>query len=208
MTVYQGSDVLDQTEPSRDGDRDFTFDRPFVLLDNEIGRRQSDADGPAPALQTPFIWIADGRTEIQALKDFLLARKGRAVPFWVPSYQRDMRPTINPADASAQLTIRRFAYTSQMFASTGARRHLAIYEHHGAAPIYRKVTGSEEAEDGLTETLSLDSNFTQDYDKDKVIVSFLVLCRMTNDKNSFEWLSRDVVRAELSFTEVPLEAPT
>lgn len=207
MTDYQGYYVL-EVEPHREDRQSFDFNRPFSLLDNEIGRRLSEAHGVAPSLDYPFTWIASGRAQIQEMRDFLLARKGRAVPFWVPSYQRDLRPVLDPSNGSAQLTIRRVAYTSQMFVPSGARRHLAIYEHPGAAPFYRKVTTSAEDVDTNTEVLGLDANFADDYLKDRVVVSFLVLCRMTNDSNDIQWLSRDVAKAEFKFTEVPREAPT
>lgn len=206
MTVYASYDVL-EIQPSREGEKPHSYSRPFSLFDTKTGQRSSSPNGPMPAVTHPFIWVAQGRPACQQVIDFLLARKGRAVPFWVPTYQRDLRPSEDILTDGEDITIKRVSYTSQMFVAGGARRHLAVFPHPGAAPLYRKVLNSEESISG-TETLTVDSSFPGTYPKDTVMISFLVLCRLTEDMNSYEWLTNEVIRAELSFTEIPLEAPT
>lgn len=207
MTIYAGFDVLDQMQPSREGPKPILFDREFNLLDNQTGVRGSDAAGLAPTTNHPFIWIARDRTEIQTLKTFILARKGRAVPVWVPTYQKDFQLTQDLLIGGATIAIKRIGYASQMFPNHGGRRHVAIFPTPYAAPIYRKITAGVEDVSGLTETLTVDSNFPATYSKDTVLICFLLLCRLTNDENTYDWVNNSVVRAELSFTEIPLEAP-
>lgn len=206
MTIYQGFDVL-EVEPSRDGARVNTFNRPFNLLDPVTGKRDSDADGPNPKVEFPFLWIAKGRTEIQALKDFLVARRGRAVPFWVPSYQRDLRPSLDIANGVATFTIKRVGYATQVFSGSNGRRHLALYSIPSGPASYRKVITALESGGGTTEDLTLDATTTSVYVASACVISFLRFCRLSDDENTLEWLDNKTVRCELSFTEIPLEAP-
>lgn len=207
MTVYAGYDVL-EVEPSRDGAKTHTYMRPFNLLDTATGKRDADEDGPAPSLEIPFVWVASSRAEIGAMKTFLNARKGRAVPFWVPSYQRDLRLNATLFGGGSAFVIKRVGYSTLVFPDSNARRHLAFYTIPSAVPAYRKVLSAVESGGGTTEDLTVDSTLPAGtYEQATSVISFLRLCRLTNDENIIEWLDNKTARCNLSFTEIPLEAP-
>ncbi len=87
--TYLGHDVL-TLDYNRVGAIEERLKRKFVLLDSKTGKRVSDEQAPAPAGSRPFTWTALGRTEIATMRAFLDARVGRAVPFWLPSFQWDL----------------------------------------------------------------------------------------------------------------------
>jgi hypothetical protein len=207
MTTYLTYDVLDVIQPSRDGNKLNSFERPFNMLDTVTGKRDSDANGPNPKVQFPFTWIAVGRTEIQTLKDFLIARRGRAVPFWVPSYQRDLRPNVDIGSGVAAFVIKRVGYSTLMFNDSNGRRYIALYTTPSSTPVFRKVLSAAESGGGTTEDLTIDSTTPNGYNKDTCVISFLKFCRLTDDENTLEWLDNNTVRCNLGITEIPLEAP-
>ncbi len=86
---YLGHDVL-ELNYNRIGAFEERLRRKFVLLSSKTGRRIADEQAPAPAASRPFTWTAIGRDEITAMRNFIDARKGRAVPFWLPSFQWDL----------------------------------------------------------------------------------------------------------------------
>ncbi len=87
--TYLGYDVL-ALNYNRLGPFQEQLRRKFVLLDSRTGKRVADEQAPAPAPSRPFTWTALGRAEIAAMRAFLDARVGRAVPFWLPSFQWDL----------------------------------------------------------------------------------------------------------------------
>ena len=86
---YLGHDVL-ELNYNRVGAFEERLRRKFVLLSSKTGRRIADEQAPAPAASRPFTWTAIGRDEITTMRTFLDARRGRAIPFWLPSFQWDL----------------------------------------------------------------------------------------------------------------------
>lgn len=205
FTQYQGYDVLDQRVHDRQGKLEEQSRRRFVLLDNVTGKRQAYIPTAAPAPLRTFLWTCASRAEVAQLRAFLDARKGRAVPFWLPSYQQDLVLAADAANAATSLTVQRIAYALQMFPSTGARRHLALYPHGGGTLTLRKVSDATDGDP--TESLALSSALPQAYPAATTIVSFLKLCRLEDDDVEIRWLGENVARASLRFRELPNEAP-
>ena len=123
--TYLGFDIL-ALDYNRTGPFEETSRRKFVLAGG-IGKRWADEQSAAPAPGRPFTWTAFGRQEIWELLAFVDARKGRAVPFWMPSLQPDLSLSADFSPGASLATIRWIRYAQQMFGTTGARRHLALW---------------------------------------------------------------------------------
>jgi len=206
VSTYLGLDVLDLTRHNREGTLAEIVRRKFVLLDPQTGQRVSDAQAAAPAPTRPFLWTCFSRPEITAMQAFLDARKGRCVPFWLPSYQQDLTLDQDAANGATSLTVKWVGYTGQMFPAGGGRRHLALYDPI-SAPVYRKVTAATDPGGRVTESLGLDSGTPRAFPAATTVVSFLKLCRLEEDKTRTNWLSRGVAEAAITVRELPQEAP-
>lgn len=206
--TYLGYDVL-ELNYNRRGAIEEQLDRDFVILDGKTGKRTADERAESPAAVRPFIWTADNRAEGAVMRAFLAARKGRAIPFWLPSYQWDLALAEDFLTSAATLTIEWVRYAQQYFSTTGARRHVALWTHGVAGAMdYYRVAGASDPGTEVTETLTLDPVAVRDYDAETTVVSFLKLCRLESDFVTITYPDGVHAEAEIEARELPNEAPT
>ena len=203
--TYLGLDVLDQVAHNRRGVYQDDAQREFELLDTGTGTRSSDARGSAPTPVRPFQWTCLDRAAIAQLRAFVHARKGRAVPFWVPTYQQDLTLATDLTSGGSTATIRWVGYSQYLFANTG-RRHLAFIQP-GGAMLLRKVTGVSDPGTYITEDLALSASVSPTQPAATTIISFLRLCRLESDELVIDWKSRSVAEATLQLHDLGMEAP-
>lgn len=203
VTVAFGFDVLEtQTDRVRGiGDQ---YLRSAYLLDNGTGIRAADATFPAPAIARDMTWVAFTRAEVKALRAFIDARKGRAVPFWMPSWDDDMTLTAPVSAGVNVFTVQSMGYAANVFPAGPAHRY--IYLLDGTTARFGKVTGAVDNGDG-TETITLLNNLTADISPATTQISFLRLCRLDSDDVDIEWITGGIATARLSIVELPAEVP-
>lgn len=204
--IYAGHDVL-LLDYHRGGAVDERLQRRFTVLDNKTGRQSIDETSAAPAAVQPFTWMAFGRAEMAALRAFLDARVGRAVPFWLPSLQWDLRLAVPAPAAEANLAIAWTRYCRDRWGTTGARRHLALWRLGQLQPDCYRVAAASDPDDGLSEILTLDPVTVRRYEVEDTVVSFLKLCRLESDEVEISYPSPQVAEATIRAVELPLEAP-
>jgi len=205
VTTYLGFDVLDQVMHNRRDSTEVRSDRGFDVLDNATGLRDSWIRTHAAAPARPFLWTCFTRAQAAALRAFILARRGRAVPFWVPSYQQDLRLSSDVSAGASGLNIRWIGYQRHLFGDGGWRRHLALYDQHLQLELH-KVTAAADPNDYITESLTLSAPLAHNWAAATTIVSFLHLCRLDEDGAKLSWRGQ-TAEAQLTFRELPLEAP-
>lgn len=206
--TYRGFDVL-ILDYNRDGPITDRLSRDFVVLDATTGLRTATENSESPAGVRPFKWTAIGRDEIASMRDFLDARKGRAVPFWLPSFQWDLTLSEDATAAQSVLSLVWMRYTQQMFGTTAARRHLAIWTlGDGSSMDCYRVSAANDPATGLTETITIDPSAAADYPAATTVLSFLKLCRLEDDRVTISYPSVNVAEAEIMVREIPHEAPT
>jgi hypothetical protein len=206
--IYRDLDVL-ILDYNRDGPIVDRFSRDFVVLDATTGLRTAAEHSESPAAVRPFKWTAIGREEISAMLAFLNARKGRAVPFWLPSFQWDLTLTEDVTATQSVLSLVWMRYTQQMFGMTGARRHVALWTlNDGSSMDCYRIAAANDPATGLTETVTIDPTAAADYPAASTVVSFLKLCRLEDDRVTITYPSVNVAEAEILVREIPLEAPT
>lgn len=207
MSTYLGYTVLDtKIHNRRERATGETFARGLRELDPVTTKRYADVVTVAPAPVRPFLWTCFSRPEITAMLAFLDERKGRAIPFWLPSYQQDLTLNDDLAQSASSATINWIGYTLHQFAGSGARRHLAFYAVGGGTMFFAKVTNATDPNNGVTESLALGTPASRLFPATSTIVSFLKLCRLDDDTAQWTWRSRDHAEAVLQFRELPLEA--
>jgi len=208
MSTYQGYDVL-ELNYNRDGDIAEAVTRKMQLLDNLTGEKQAAEHAPAPNPTRAFKWTAFGRAEIAAMRTFLEARVGRAVPFWFPSLQWDLKLASDLANTDTIAEIVWVRYTQQMFGTTGGRRHLAFFALGDQTPSmdYYMVTDANDPADEVTESLTISPGAARDYPAASTVISFLKLCRLENDQVEIVYPVVGIAEALIEVREIPMEAP-
>jgi hypothetical protein len=201
--TYMGYDVL-EVEPSADQPLKRTYTRDMAVLDATGGRITSlDTTGVATVDTSPFRWMMLSRADIDAYRTFRAARCGQLVPFWVPTWRRDLLIAVDLAPESTALVIEACTYTQYCFPQP-ARRYLAFLFPDGSK-YYRKVTAAV-ALDALRESLTLDAGLPVFVPR-STRVSFLTLCRQAVDDAELVWTTTTVAEADLEFLELPQEVP-
>ena len=203
VTSYLGFDVLSVTHDMREAVSE-AFGRRGEMVTGATGPRHFDDRGGVPFPVRSFLWTANDRTSCNAIRTFLDARKGRLVPFWVPTCCHDLRLAADAPDVASTLTIRRAGYLDFLY-SQACRRYLAFFPP-GGAMVVRKVTGGSTA--GLTtEQVTLDSAAGVALPADGTVISYLVLCRLAEDLTTLRWFSTWGCEASIRFAELPREVP-
>lgn len=205
--TYLGFDVL-ELNYNRIAGIEERLHRKFVLLDPRTGKRKADEQSPAPTGRRPFTWTAIGRDEIAAMRAFLEGRIGRAVPFWLPSYQWDLELSEDVVITQGSISIRWIRYVQQMFGTTGARRHIALWTlGDGSVMDYYRIDDADDPGDELTESIAIDPAAVRDYSAETTVVSFLKLCRLELDEVTISYPSGRTAESTIPVRELPLEAP-
>ncbi len=207
MSTHLGFDVL-ELDYNRNGPIDDRCVRKFVLLDSRTGKRVSDEQAPAAAPTRPFIWTAIGRDEIASMRTFLDARRGRAVPFWFPTFQWDLSFYGDALEGQTIIPIRWARYVQQMWGTTGGRRHVAVWTPPLPSMDYYRISEATDPGDYQEESITIDPAATRDYPEAGTVISFLRFCRLEEDVAEIRYLSSDVAEAKIHVREIPMEAPT
>ena len=202
MTEYLGYDVL-EIEPSRENAAALTSARQLERLDSASGKLGIvDKAGLSLAQRGAFLWVMTSRAEVEAFRQFRAARRGKLVPCWVPTWEADLALAEDVAADATGIVVARCGYTRFCFPSP-ARRYIALIA--GASKVYRRITAASEGTD--TETLTLDAPPGVAFAVAGSLVSYLLLCRLTEDDVSLEWENTEAASAALTFAEQPLEVP-
>lgn len=205
--TFLGYDVL-TIDYNRAGSQTERAVRKFEVLDPQTGKRTPDEHAPAPTWVRPITWLAIGRAAETELRDFLDARKGSAVPFWLPSLQWDLTLTEDLNEDAAIGTVQWVRYAQQMFGTTGARRHVALWAlGDGVAVDCYQISDADDPLNYATESITLDPVAVRDYPAGTTVISFLKLCRLEQDEVAVAYRSGNIAEATFMVREVSMEAP-
>jgi hypothetical protein len=206
VNQYLGIDLL---EIPGDGQvpRDDAFGRAFTLVGPGTGKRIPDDPVGVSSAVREYQWVGIGAADVQALKDFVDARKGRAHAFWLHTFEEDLRIASLALSGQSFIEIEAIGYAANLFPASAGRRHIAIINRVTGVTLIRKITAAENLLNGL-ESLTLDSPLTQTISGSaQWRTSFLRLCRLEDDAVVFAFDGRAYTTAQIRAREVPLEAP-
>jgi hypothetical protein len=120
----------------------FTYERDDFMLDSQVGPIQIVDPSDQARIVQRFSVMLKGREQTFAFRRFLAMARGRAVPFFTPTYMNDLIPvTTTISGTSIQCKLAGFA--SFMATYSQARTTIAIVFRDGTATIYRTVTTIE-----------------------------------------------------------------
>jgi hypothetical protein len=200
--TYLGIDVLETWNNVRDGIAT-SFLRVGEMIDNQTSARVWDDRATAAIPARSFTWTCVTRAECVALRDFIKARRGRTVPFWVPTYCWDLELAIDYPEEVNQLTVTNTGYGLYLGGSL-SRRFIAVFAA-GRPVEYREIVGVTSYP--TTEVIEINGNALSGLMAATTRICFLVLCRLADDTTTIEWFSRTACEAKIQFQELLREYP-
>jgi hypothetical protein len=203
--TYGGFDVLDARELSRNAPIGEAFTRKIALLDSESGAIEAVALAAAPRSVKAMRWATSGRAEAQVLRAFIESRRGRAIPFWAPSAQSDLRLTVDLAATATIATVQWVGYTENIWPMGRAGRHIAFYTPGGVFE-FKKIINATHTPGAATEALTLDSGVSQEYPAASTTIMLLRFCRLDADDVTIAWRGTKA-EATIPLRELPFEEP-
>jgi hypothetical protein len=199
---YQGLDVLTLPPNVADGDPDETYERDFDTVDHDKGAWFINDHSDGPMVSRPYKWLLKSRQEIMNFLAFLEVRKGKAIPFWMPTWSKDLEQVRDMDANDLNILIKNIGYTRYIKHHVN-RSVLIFYPSDGSTPIVKTITGSAESSSDNTETLSLNTSFgVIKKCADFKTISFLTYCRMDQDAFELTWHTDSIVEVSFRIREV------
>lgn len=182
--LYKGSDEMDEEFLTR-----------VDVVDYEWGSVKTDAPWANTKIKKPVQYIVQGLTDIMNFRKFLHRRAGRLRPYWMPSFNSDLR-VVKFGSVTTGLPV--YADDYNLFAAN--RTHIAVKLLNGTW-LSRTITGITDNLDG-TLTLTLDSTLGGILAADIQYVSYLGLYRFDSDVIELDWQSNRTVVTTIPVVEL------
>lgn len=196
---YLGLDILTIPPNSNAGLSD-SYERDMEVIDYKIGAWGSLSKSNAPVVTRPYSWLLKTRQEIMNFFAFLEVHKGKQVPFWMPTWSKDIElmQTISASDLS--ILIKGINYTKMINVHTN-RRYLIFYPvDPTSTPIVKKIMACSEV--GSNELLTIDTVFGSiKLITDFRAISFLTLGRFDQDAFEITWHSDSIADVSTTIRE-------
>nr|WP_320132328.1 hypothetical protein [uncultured Holophaga sp.] len=202
MTTYQSLDVL-TLHPNAREDGATTLSRAVEEFDPGLGRRVLTDPSGVTGRSRSWLWTCKSREEIVALRTWFMARRGKAIPFWAPTWRQDLELQAALDTTSTIATVAHVGYTDRAFPQA-ARRHLGFYID--GTWVCRQVSAAVAYPSTETEGLTLASALGVAAPLG-TLVSYLTLCRLDTDELQLPYTTDSIAEVSFTFVELPQEAP-
>lgn len=194
-TTHRSYPVL-TIKPNWSEDPRQDLQRQLALVDAGTGGQYVDDESGGPAYLQSHRWFLNGRTEIDAFRQWLYARKGRLSAFWMPTWAQDLVVVEDIGSSDTTIDVEYSGYADQVAQGIG-RRDIRIELRDGTV-FYRRITASTELSPTV-ERLTIASSLGSAVDADAVaLVSFLHLVRLNADGAEIQWWTWEVAEAALT----------
>jgi len=185
-------------------------DPALLLLRNPTGVDVRDRRQHRPAMDMTFEVMLQGREAVDSFRTFLEARQGRLVPFWLPSWDYDLRLVEDVEGPTNLLGIRRTEFVDNYLISNVHRVRRYLYFYRSGYETARYITTAEVI-DADTEQITVDENLPDDplgpdsYET----ICFLNYCRLGSDRIEIKWINGDnaIAMMPVHIIEYELETP-
>jgi len=203
---YAGLDVLTEPlmGPAPPGEG---YNRRAATVGGQPGVRVLRAQDDAAGWTRTLAFQLSGQARIEAMRAFLDARKGRAVPFWLPTWDEDLTLAGTCSAGSGFVYVCcpvDVGYDTLVYPLGPHRRHVQLWTH-GAAPAYHKLTALGDWADDVRE-IDLTPNLTATATI-ATRVSYLRYVRLDTDAPVIARRGPGYASCELPVREIPLECP-
>ncbi|ENU32454.1 hypothetical protein [Acinetobacter parvus] len=195
--TYRGNAVMTEA-PNEKDDLTHTHERLLNVLENKTGFALKTDTAKAAFQLYQYAWMTVGRQQQANLRGLFYALRGSQKAIWLPTFSDDLTvKNIIPANTQT-MDVQWCGYT-RFALNQLSRQDIQIILKNGSV-LYRRITSATEI-DSTTERLGLDQIITSQVNpKDIFRISFLSLCRLSNDTVSFEHINDSDGIAKCSVT--------
>lgn len=180
--TYRSYPVLEDA-PNEQKDLTHTFERFFNTLDNKIAQPLKHDLAKAAFTLYQYAWMTYGREQQAQLKGLFYALSGSQKAIWIPTFSDDLTVISNQTGTSNALTIQWCGYARFAQNQLG-RRDIQIRLKNGTT-LYRRIISAAEI-NAESEQIVLDENFDNVNQNTVLMISFISLCRLSNDTLTIE----------------------
>lgn len=171
-----------------------------ILIDNSQGPMIWDLKKETADLVQMMTLTSFSRSEYEEIRSFILRRKGRLKPFYMPSHTSDF--TIANEDGLSDVQTVIEVINDDYVVFTEQRATIVIYTR-GNDPLLRSIEDVSLSE-GVA-SLALDEAIGVNVQYDDIVkISYLNLCRLDADKVAFEWFTDGVCKVKIAAKEVSM----
>lgn len=175
---YGGYDTL-LRYPNRVEDVTVEYQRITDVLDYQTGSPIVTDAPNRPFIVRQYEFLLVDRSDITAMRRWLLARAGRQVPVWVPTWERGVEIAAAFASDATEILVESRGFSTYYTAMPG-REDIAFLHNDGSWTL-RQITAFEYV-DGVVERMRLNASLGRAGSAaDFKIVCFLELARLESD---------------------------
>ncbi len=184
--LYRSYPVLQQV-PNEKNDLTHSYERLLAQLDNKTGLLLQKDHAQAAFGLFQYDWMTYGRQEQANLRALFYSLRGSQKSLWLPTFSDDLTLKSIILANGQTLDIQWCGYSRFALSQLG-RQDIQITLKNGTV-LYRRITSSTEV-DSSTERLAVDQTFpVQILPTDIIRISFISLCRLSNDSVVIEHLN-------------------
>lgn len=195
--LYRGYPVLDQT-PNEKNDLTHSYERLLSQLDNKTGLMLKKDHAQAAFGLYQYDWMTYGRQAQANLRALFYALRGSQKALWLPTFSDDLTVKSIIVASGQTIDVQWCGY-SRFAQSQLGRQDIQITLKNGTV-LYRRITSSTEVNE-TTERLAVDQSFTAQINPSDIVnISFISLCRLSNDTLTFEHINDSDGIAKASVT--------
>lgn len=182
-TIYRNYPVLEE-KPNEHNDLTHSYERLLYQLDNKTGLvLQKDMAQAAFGLYQ-YEWMTYGRVQQANLRALFYALCGSQKAIWLPTFSHDLTISAVIIANTQTLDIQWCGYTR--FAQKQLGRQDIQITLKNQSKLYRRIISAIEI-NNTTERLVVDQVFTSQINVNDIAnISFISLCRLSNDNVTFE----------------------
>jgi hypothetical protein len=190
LPQYNGFNLL-LTRPDKTAPLDIQFNRDALTLDSGYGVRVIQDINDQNFNTFNYNFFLDSYDKINEFKAFVNDIRGRAVPFYIPSFERDIYIKEDESVSTTEniLVIKNVDYTKNYLLHF---RDIIVQYKDGSYSIYN-IKNSIVNEDSNFENLTLDRNFDKIFNGSEVErISFLYQARFLSDTTTINYVTDKV----------------
>lgn len=182
-TTYRNYPVFAEVPNERE-DLTHSHERLLHVIENTTGVSLKTDTAKAAFQLYRYQWLTHGRLSQANLRSFLYGLRGSQKAVWLPTFSDDLTLKATITATSQSLDVEWCGYTRFAVNQLG-RQDIQITLKSGVV-LYRRILSSTEIS-SQTERLLVDSIFpNQILTTDIIRISFITLCRLSNDTVSIE----------------------
>ena len=203
-SIYRGYPILEE-KPNEQNDLTHSYERLLHSIENKTGFGLKTDLAKAAFGLYQYDWMTYGRKQQAALRSLFYALRGSQKAIWLPTFSADLTVKAVISANSKTIDIVWCGYSRFAQGQTG-RQDIQITLRNRSV-LYRRIIASAEI-NTTTERLELDQAFVNQINiADVINISFISLCRLSNDNLSIEHIndSDGIAKASATFRGIRQE---